>query len=72
MPGTNIAENIADAMEHSRRMIFILSRYSGPLYIIKSGHDVEDQIKNNGIFIMVESLLMVQIAHLKCAIVGRY
>ena len=25
MPGTNIAENIADATEHSRRMIFILS-----------------------------------------------
>ena len=26
MPGTNIAENIADATEHSRRMIFILSK----------------------------------------------
>ena len=26
MPGTNIAENIADATVHSRRMIFILSR----------------------------------------------
>ena len=26
VPGTNIAENIADAIEHSRRMIIILSR----------------------------------------------
>ena len=26
MPGTNIAENIADATQNSRRMIFILSR----------------------------------------------
>ena len=25
MPGTNIAENIADATQHSRRMIFIIS-----------------------------------------------
>ena len=25
-PGTNIAQNIADATEHSRRMIFVLSR----------------------------------------------
>ena len=27
MPGTNIAENIADAIEHSRRMMFVLSRF---------------------------------------------
>ena len=27
-PGTIIAENIADATEHSRRMIIILSRYT--------------------------------------------
>ena len=27
MPGTNIAENIADATECSRRMIFAISRY---------------------------------------------
>ena len=26
MPGTNIAKNIADATENSRRMIFIISR----------------------------------------------
>ena len=26
MPGTNIAENIAEAIEHSRRMTFVLSR----------------------------------------------
>ena len=26
MPGTNIAENIADSTEHSRRMIIIISR----------------------------------------------
>ena len=26
VPGTSIAENIADATEHSRRMIFVISR----------------------------------------------